>query len=280
MRSRLRRNFSKQSQESEDRSWILEARIFFLASFLMAARKIKLKISYDGSAYHGWASQPGMPTIQGTVSDAIEKLTGVRVELLGSSRTDAGVHALGQVAAFTIDCPVPTENFLRAINNLLPDDIAILEVVEVPESFDPISDTQSKIYRYTINTAPIRPVMGIRYCWHRPGKLEVDAMAAAAKRLLGKKDFKSFASAADTRESSVRTILKCDVQSDGIRIYMDVQADGFLYNMVRNIVGTLVEVGRGRWTPADIDKIIEAQDRSAAGPIAPAAGLCLMEIFY
>jgi tRNA pseudouridine38-40 synthase len=246
----------------------------------MAIRKIKLKISYDGTAYHGWAAQPGMPTIHGTVSDAIEKLTGLRVELLGSSRTDAGVHALGQVAAFNIDSPVPTENLLRAINNLLPEDIAILEVTEVPETFDPISDTQSKIYRYTINTAPVRPVMGIRYCWHRPGNLDVDAMAAAAARLLGRKDFKSFASAADTRESSVRTILKCDVSSDDVGIYIDVQADGFLYNMVRNIVGTLVEVGRGRWMPGDIDNILEAKDRSAAGPIAPAAGLCLMEIFY
>jgi tRNA pseudouridine38-40 synthase len=246
----------------------------------MTTRKIKLLIQYDGTAYHGWAAQPGMPTIQGTLIDAIEKLTGRRVELLGSSRTDAGVHALGQVAAFTIDSPVPTENFTRALNNMLPDDIAVMEAVEVPDSFDPISDTKSKIYRYSIYTGSIRPVMQIRYCWHRPGKLDVEAMQAAAKTLLGKHDFKSFASAADTRESSVRTIITCQVAGQGEWITFDVQADGFLYNMVRNIVGTLVEVGRGRWTTQDIEKILAAKDRCEAGPIAPACGLCLMRIFY
>ena len=246
----------------------------------MATRKIKLLIQYDGTAYHGWAAQPGMPTIQGTLTDAIEKLTGCRVELLGSSRTDAGVHASGQVAAFVIDSPVPTENFTRALNNMLPEDIAIMEAVEVPDSFDPISDTKSKIYRYSIYTGSIRPVMQIRYCWHRPGGLDVRAMQAAAKTLLGKHDFKSFASAADTRESSIRTIIKCDVAGEGEWITFDVQADGFLYNMVRNIVGTLVEVGRGRWTTADIERILAAKDRCEAGPIAPASGLCLTRIFY
>jgi tRNA pseudouridine38-40 synthase len=246
----------------------------------MATRKIKLLIQYDGSVYHGWAAQPGMPTIQGTLTDAIEKLTGRRVELLGSSRTDAGVHALGQVAMFTIDSPVPTENFTRALNNMLPDDIAVMEAVEVPDSFDPISNTKSKIYRYTIYTGSIRPVMQIRYCWHRPGKLDVEAMQAAAKILLGTHDFKSFASAADTRESSIRTIITCQVAGQGEWITFDVQADGFLYNMVRNIVGTLVEVGRGRWTTQDIEKILAAKNRTEAGPIAPASGLCLMRIFY
>lgn len=246
----------------------------------MALRKIKLVIQYDGTCYHGWAAQPGMPTIQGTICQAIEKLTAIPVEVQGSSRTDAGVHALGQVAAFTIDSPVPTENLARALNNLLPDDIAILQAVEVPDTFDPISDTQSKIYRYTIYTGPVRPVLQIRYCWHRPGSLDVAAMAKAAAVLVGTHDFKSFASAGDQRLRSVRTILKCDVCSEGEFIYFDVQADGFLYNMVRNIVGTLVEVGRGRWTTTDIQRILAAQNRAEAGPIAPASGLCLLEIFY
>jgi tRNA pseudouridine38-40 synthase len=246
----------------------------------MAIRKIKLLIQYDGTTYHGWAAQPGVPTIQGTLTDAIEKLTARRVELLGSSRTDAGVHALGQVAAFTIDCPVPTENFARALNNMLPDDIAIIEAIEVPDSFDPISDTKSKIYRYTIYTGTIRPVMQIRYCWHRPGGLDIEAIQAAAKKLLGTHDFKSFASAADTRENSVRTIITCQAAGQDEWITFDVQANGFLYNMVRNIVGTLVEVGRGRWTAADIERILAAKDRCQAGPIAPAGGLCLMKIFY
>jgi tRNA pseudouridine38-40 synthase len=246
----------------------------------MAIRKIKLRIQYDGTAYHGWASQPGMPTIQGTLLDAIEKLTCSQVDLLGSSRTDAGVHAIGQVAAFTIDSPVPTENFARALNNMLPDDIVITEAADVPDSFDPISDTQSKIYRYSVDTSPVRSPMHIRYCWHRPGVLSVEAMQEAADILLGTHDFKSFASAADTRQSSVRTILKCDVAGQENWITFDVQADGFLYNMVRNIVGTLVEVGRGRWTASDIERILAAADRTQAGPIAPASGLCLMKIFY
>jgi tRNA pseudouridine38-40 synthase len=246
----------------------------------MAKRKLKLTISYDGTAYHGWAAQPGIETVHGTLAGAIEKLTGCRVELLGSSRTDAGVHAIGQVAAFTIDNPVPTENFARALNNLLPDNIAIIEAVEVPESFDPISDTKSKIYRYTIYTGSVRPVMQIRYCWHRPGRLDIGAMQAAAKKLLGTHDFKSFACAADTRQSSIRTVIKCEVSGEGDWLTFDVQADGFLYNMVRNIVGTLVEVGRGRWTAENIEKILAARDRAEAGPIAPAGGLCLVEIFY
>jgi tRNA pseudouridine38-40 synthase len=246
----------------------------------MALRKIKLTIQYDGSAYHGWAAQPAMATIQGTLLVAIEKLTGCQVDLLGSSRTDAGVHALGQVAAFTIDSPVPTENFTQALNNLLPDDIAIIEAVQVPDSFDPISDTKSKIYRYTVDTGSMRSPMNIRYCWHRPGALNIKAMQTAADILLGTHDFKSFASAADNRQSSVRTILKCEVAARENWITFDVQATGFLYNMVRNIVGTLVEVGRERWTAQDIERILAAADRTQAGPIAPASGLCLMKIFY
>ena len=246
----------------------------------MAPRKIKLVIHYDGTAYHGWARQPEHDTIQGQLETAIEKLTGMFVEVIGSSRTDAGVHALGQVAHVVLtDCPIPTENFQNALNNLLPDDIVIADVQEVPEDFDAISDTVQKRYKYFICTVPIRPVL-VRNQWHRPGSLDVDKMAAAAKFLVGKHDFKSFASAADQRESSVRTITQCTIKQACGSIVISVQADGFLYNMVRNIVGTLVEIGRGRWEPGYINDILEAKDRNAAGPIAPACGLCLMEIFY
>lgn len=246
----------------------------------MAPRKIKLVIHYDGTAYHGWARQPEHDTIQGQLETAIEKLTGMFVEVIGSSRTDAGVHALGQVAHVVLtDCPIPTENFQNALNNLLPDDIVIADVQEVPEDFDAISDTVQKRYKYFICTVPIRPVL-VRNQWHRPGSLDVDKMAAAAKFLVGKHDFKSFASAADQRESSVRTITQCTIKQACGSIVISVQADGFLYNMVRNIVGTLVEIGRGRWEPDYIENILTAKDRNAAGPIAPACGLCLMEIFY
>ena len=220
-----------------------------------------------------------MATIQGAIEEAVHKLTGQAVKVSGSSRTDAGVHALGQVANFRIDCPVPTENFQNALNNLLPADIAIADVCQMPADFDAIGDTIEKQYDYLMNTAPIRPVL-VRNQWHRPGKLYIEKMQQAAQKLIGKKDFKSFASAADQRESSVRTITQCQVQQDEDIIKISVAADGFLYNMVRNIVGTLVEVGRGRWQPEIIEEILEAQDRNAAGPIAPASGLCLMEIYY
>lgn len=246
----------------------------------MAIRKIKLTIAYDGYSYHGWQEQPGHPTIEQTVEDAFESLTGQKVELSGASRTDAGVSALGQTAVFQIDSPIPTENFIKAITHRLPPDITIVEAVEVPLDFDVIKDVKSKLYRYTIFTGEVRPVLQIRHCWHIPEKLDVAAMSKTAAFLVGKKDFKSFAAAADKRESSIRTIFRCDVISDSDWSYIDVEGDGFLYNMVRNIVGTLVEAGVGRMQPEKMTEILEAKDRTAAGPIAPAEGLCLMEIRY
>jgi tRNA pseudouridine38-40 synthase len=246
----------------------------------MALRNIKLTIHYDGSRYHGWASQPGKPTIQGTMEDALERLLCDAVDVNGSSRTDAGVSALGQVANIKVDSPVPVQNFTKALNKLLPPDIAIAEAVEVDADFDAISSTRSKLYRYTIYTGHVRPVLEVSHCWHWPGQLNVEAMAQAAKVLVGAHDFKSFASASDKRSSSVRTLMCCNVWREGDRILFDTEASGFLYNMVRNIVGTLVEVGRGRWKPDDVKKILDARDRKAAGPIAPASGLCLMWIKY
>jgi tRNA pseudouridine38-40 synthase len=267
----------------------------------MGLRNIKLTISYDGINYSGWQIQPGRKTIQGIITDAIRNLVGCEVQVFGASRTDAGVSALGQVALVQIDSPIPTENLARAITHRLPPDIAVTEAIEVPQGFDVINAVKSKLYRYTIFTGTVRPVLQIRHCWHLPApleipqkepkpkkgrfltgpqKLDLPAMAEAAKMLIGKKDFKSFASAADQRETSVRTIFRCDVTSDGNWVYVDAEGDGFLYNMVRNIVGTLVEVGVGRMNPGKIPQILEAKDRTAAGPIAPAQGLCLMWIKY
>lgn len=246
----------------------------------MTRRTIKLTIAYDGTDYHGWQVQPGLPTIEGAVTSALHRLTGRQIEITGSSRTDAGVHALAQVAHFHIESPIPTENFAAALSRLLPDAITIVDACEVPDAFNAISDTKSKIYRYTIHIGPTKPVLDIRYCWHRPGNLNIPAMQNAAKRLEGTQDFKSLASAADQRTSSVRTILDCSVLKQEDFIYIDVQADGFLYNMVRNLVGTLVEIGRGRWKPEYIDWILAAKDRNAAGPIAPPGGLCLIKILY
>ena len=270
----------------------------------MGLRNIKLTISYDGINYSGWQIQPGRKTIQGILTDAIQNLVGCEVQVFGASRTDAGVSALGQVALVQIDSPIPTENLAKAITHRLPPDTAVIEAVEVPQGFDVISAVKSKLYRYTIFTGTVRPVLQIRHCWHLPEKLNIRAMAESAKMLIGKKDFKSFAAAADNRETSVRTIFRCDVTSslqyeihhthhknspqyasrntqyENNWVYVDAEGDGFLYNMVRNIVGTLVEVGVGRMNQGKIPQILKAKVRTAAGPIAPAAGLCLMWIKY
>jgi len=233
----------------------------------MAVRNIKLTITYDGSAYHGWQIQPGLRTIQGVITEAIQDLLGSEVRLFGASRTDAGVSALGQVGLIQIDSPIPAENLAKAITDRLPADIAITEAVEVPEGFDLMGAVTSKLYRYTIFTGQVRPVLRLNQCWHIPKKLDVEAMNQAAQLLVGKKDFKSFASAADRRENSVRTIFRCDIcnkEEENDLVYVEVEGDGFLYNMVRNIVGTLVEVGVGRWRPEKISEILEAKDRTAA----------------
>ncbi|NLH15892.1 MAG: tRNA pseudouridine(38-40) synthase TruA [Phycisphaerae bacterium] len=247
----------------------------------MAERNIKLTISYDGTRYHGWQRQRNADTIEQRITDALQDLTGWQVELRGSSRTDAGVHALHQVANVHLDSPIPTSRIKQALNHRLPDDITILEVVEVPMEFDAVTDAVRKQYRYTIFTGSTRQVMQVRFSWHRPGKLDAAAMNTAAQCLVGTHDFKSFASAADRRQCSVRTISFCSVvepQADTLQ--MDIEADGFLYNMVRNIMGTLVEIGRGRWPVEKMAEILAACDRTAAGPLAPACGLCLMKIDY
>ena len=246
----------------------------------MTLRHIKLTIAYDGSNYHGWQEQPGKETIQGLVKKALKMLTFSDIEIVGASRTDAGVNALGQVVAFKIDSPIPTENFSKAITDKLPPNIIVTNAEEMPLNFDVIKSVKRKLYRYTIHNGAIRPVLHLNHCWHIPWKLDVTAMNKAATLLKGKKDFKSFASAADSRENSVRTIFHSEVTSERNWVYYDVEGNGFLYNMVRNIVGTLVEIGRGKYDFDKITKILKAKHRTAAGQLAPPHGLCLMWIKY
>lgn len=250
----------------------------------MALRYVKLTIAYDGTDYHGWQIQPGFTTVQGVLTEALRTLFGPKARVCGASRTDAGVHALGQVGLIQIDSPIPTENLVRVISDRLPDDIVVTRADEVPMGFDVIGEVTNKLYRYTIHCGPVRPVLHLRYCWHLSSRLDVAPMDAAAKLLVGKKDFTSFASAADGRDDSVRTVFRCDVaervEDEQQWVYVEVEGDGFLYNMVRNIVGSLVEVGLGRWQPDKIAEALAAQDRRAAGPIAPPNGLCLMWIEY
>ncbi len=250
----------------------------------MALRYVKLTIAYDGTGYHGWQIQPGFTTVQGVLTDALRTLFGPNARICGASRTDAGVHALGQVGLIQVDSPIPTENLVRVISDRLPDDIVIAQAEEVRMGFDVIGEVTNKLYRYSIYCGPVRPVLHLRYCWYLPSRLDAGPMDVAAKLLVGKKDFKSFASAADSRDDSVRTIFRCDVtertEGENQWVYVEVEGDGFLYNMVRNIVGSLVEVGLGRWAPDRVGEALAAQDRRAAGPIAPPNGLCLMWIRY
>lgn len=247
-------------------------------------RKIKLTIAYDGTDYHGWQVQPGLPTVQETLCQAATLLIGRKTHVHGASRTDAGVHALGQAGLIEVISRIPTENFPRALTDRLPAGMAVLDACEVDKQFDLMGDVTSKLYRYTICISKARPVLNMRYCWHLPGPIDIAAMQAAARYLVGKQDFRSLASAADKRQSSVRTIFSCEVTrtTDATNdwLHINVQGDGFLYNMVRNIVGTLVDIGHGRWTPDKMTEILAARDRSAAGQLAPASGLCLEWIEY
>ena len=177
----------------------------------MALRNVKLTIAYDGSQYHGWQVQPGFTTVQGTIQEAVRGLLGPDVRLFGASRTDAGVHALGQAGLIQIDSPIPTENLARAITGRLPGDIAIVRAEDVPMGFDVIGEVTNKLYRYTIFCGKVRPVLHRNFCWHLPSAPEAGAMDTAAKALVGRHDFKSFASAADNRQDSVRTVFRCDV---------------------------------------------------------------------
>ena len=246
----------------------------------MPARKIKLTIQYDGSGFYGWQTQPGFKTIQETLNKVVSTLVGRKVTVHGASRTDAGVSALGQVGLIEVDSPIPTENFPKAISDRLPAEIVVTEAVEVDKKFDLINDVKSKLYRYTIYNGRYRPVLEINRCWHIPARLNVDAMNEAAKLLVGTKDFKSFASAKDNRESTIRTIFRCEARGEEDWIYIDTEGDGFLYNMARNIAGTLVDIGLGRRQPEKMQEILEAREHTAAGQIAPAEGLCLMWIKY
>jgi len=244
-----------------------------------ARRKIKLVIAYDGSAYHGWQIQPGLKTVQGTLCEAATALLRHPTHVQGASRTDAGVHARGQVGLINTAHPIPADHLPPALNDHLPQDIAILHAQEVGLDFDLMADVTRKAYRYTIYTGRLRPVRQIPFCWHLPAPLAVEAMHAAAQSLVGSRDFRSFAGTVDEDRGTVRTVFRCDVTQgiDGDRdlIAIDVEGDGFLHHMVRIIAGTLIDVGRGHWRPEHMADILAAHRRRAAGHLAPACGLCL-----
>ena len=253
-----------------------------LARATVEQRNVKLVIAYDGSAYHGWQRQAdGIDTVQQRIEDAAVRVLNHPVVVFGAGRTDAGVHAEGQVAnLYTTRASIPLHSLRRAMNSRLPGDIVVRSAAQVPESFHASRSAVGKTYRYRIYVAPIRPATLHTQVYHYWRPLDVEPMRAAAARLLGTRDFRGFATTAEVRDHTVRTLFRCDVTEAGPEIHVSVQGDGFLYNMVRNIVGTLVEVGRGRWAPGRIDQILASRDRRDAGPTAPAHGLAMLCVHY
>ncbi|MDO4630166.1 MAG: tRNA pseudouridine(38-40) synthase TruA [Planctomycetia bacterium] len=275
-------------------------------------RNIRLTVAYDGTDFHGWQYQKGntIRTVQGVLVTAMEKLTGGTLEagtfqILGSSRTDTGVHALGQVASVWTESAIPIDSFARALNANLPGDAFVVKAEEVPLEFHPIQDTERKRYRYLIQDGPAPELFLRRYAW-RMGKLtatrlDAEKMAEGARYLLGTHDFSALENIGSPRTSSVRTILDVSVRRGTAEhrdreereslflplvgraedfIEIEVEADGFLYNMVRNIAGTLMEVGRGTHSPEWLGELVESRNRALAGPTAPPQGLYLLWIRF
>lgn len=245
-------------------------------------RNIKLVIAYNGAAYHGWQRQAdGFDTIQQRIEDIACRIVAHPVIVFGAGRTDAGVHADGQVANFyTTNFAIPMSGLRRAINSRLPKDIVIRSAVEVADDFHASRSAVGKTYRYRIYVGPTRPVMLAGQVYHYWRPLDAELMRQAASRLVGEHDFRGFATSSEQRENTVRNIFRCDVAQNGPEIIVSVTGDGFLYNMVRNIVGTLIETGRGRFSPQQIDKILETRNRADAGPTAPPDGLTMLCVYY
>jgi tRNA pseudouridine38-40 synthase len=261
-------------------------------------RNLKLILCYDGAEFSGWQVQPDAATIQGTLASAIGRITGEKVSPQGSGRTDAGVHALAQVATFVTESAVPTENFMKALNDVLPPSVRVLEVTEAPREFHARHSALAKTYRYRIYRGAVCPPFLARYVWHYPYPLDEAAMARAAALVTGEHDFTSFA-AVDRRAnreapeeprgeneadpapvSNLREIFTSSCQRDGDELVYAVRGSGFLHHMVRNLVGTFILVGRGTLVAEDILRILEARNRSAAGATAPASGLYLVSVEY
>jgi tRNA pseudouridine38-40 synthase len=243
-------------------------------------RNIKLTLCYDGTDFHGWQRQPRLRTVQQVLEEALEQLTGAHASTTASGRTDAGVHAKGQAVHLLTASRHSTETFVRALNALLPSDVRVLAAAEMPQSFHATLDAKSKRYAYAIDNGRIASPFQLRYCWHVPRPLDEAAMRRAGASLLGRHDFRSFETEWPNRMSSVRTIVDLTVERQGDAVTIEVEADGFLYNMVRSIAGTLVLVGKGKRPESWVADVLAAQTRVEAGPTAPPQGLCLLLVRY
>ncbi len=252
-------------------------------------RNLKLTLAYDGTDFHGWQVQPGRSTIQGALAEALQRVTGSSSIPQGAGRTDAGVHALGQVASFTVAAPIPARNLVIALNDALPPAIRVLSVEEVAPDFHPRVSAKRKTYRYRILRAELCPPFVARYVWHHPYPLDEAAIIAAAALLEGEHDFTSFAAVDPDRSerlaaqeaSNLRTIYSSRFERHNDELIYTVTGNGFLHHMVRNLVGTFLLIGRGTLKPADLPRILAARNRSAnPGATAPPQGLYLVSVEY
>lgn len=241
---------------------------------------IKLYLQFDGTEYCGWQIQPGLPTIQGTLKEAVSKITKEDITPVGCGRTDSGVHGMNYTAGFRTNAKIPAERIPYALNSVLPNDIICIGAEEVSEDFHANSSATAKCYRYIIDNNEFPNVFLSRYAWHHRYSLDINAMKRAAEAFKGEHDFIGFASSGFTVKTTVRTIYGIDIKSENNIITIDVTGNGFLYNMVRIIAGTLVYVGEGRINPDSMPDIINSRCRNRAGITAPAKGLCLKEVFY
>ncbi len=256
------------------------------------SRNLKITLTYDGYGFHGWQIQPGKPTIQGTLAETIARITGENVLPQGSGRTDAGVHALAQVASVDLASPIPAEGLRIALNDKLPPSIRVLDVEEVPPEFHARHSAKGKTYRYRIYRAAICSPFLAHHVWHYPWPLNETLMDQVAESIVGEHDFTSFAAADPDRAtrireasdddeiSNVRTIFSSAFRREGEELIYEVRGNGFLHHMVRNLVGTFVEAGKWKHGAEHVTAILQQRSRSAAGPTAPADGLYLVNVEY
>jgi tRNA pseudouridine38-40 synthase len=244
-------------------------------------RNIKLLIEYDGTNYLGWQVQPKGPTIQGILEERLGLLTEEKIQLFGSGRTDSGVHAICQVAHFKTESSMETHRMQRALNSLLPPDIVIQKMEEVEESFHARKHSKSKVYEYRILNRDLRSVFHRGFVWHIPQRLDFKEMGKATQYLIGEHDFSSFRSVGTPTRTTVRKVTQAEWKRgrDGL-VRFEIEANGFLKQMVRAIIGTLIEVGKGKMSAVEFRKVLESKERSKAGPTAPAHGLFLKEVKY
>jgi tRNA pseudouridine38-40 synthase len=243
-------------------------------------RTLKLTVAYDGTAFAGWQMQANQRTVQGVFEDVLRPIEGKRVIVHGAGRTDAGVHAMGQVVSFSLSADIRCETLHRALNATLPEDVRVLEAEEAPDGFNARFDARRKTYRFTIGNAVIALPHRRHFVWHVPQPLDVSAMNAAAATLIGEHDFAAFQAAGGDVISSRRELFRSRVSADGDEIVYEVTGSGFLRHMVRNIIGTLVDIGIGRRSVDDMRRVLESRDRSQAAPTAPAHGLTLWAVEY